>query len=238
MMSEKHKFIFIHIPRTGGNSVQNILREYSEDDIITKHAHQDGADRFALRNKKFRRLIKHSTINDYYKALGSDYRKYYLFTTIRNPFDKLVSFYFSPQRGGVQWDADDFSKFVRRCKPMEYFTSLRTGFMRSKKNIASSFNKIMRFEQLSDDFSDVMIELGLPKCNLPHRNKSSNQIPYQDFYDEKLRRFVEEKHKYEIELGGYEFSAKKMFNPTLRACTRTTTEARQVGTRSALQDIT
>ena len=206
MISEKHKFIFIHIPKTGGNSVQNILREYSEDDIVVKGAHQDGVERFEVRNKKFKGLVKHSTLNDYYRVLGDDLKNYYLFTTVRNPFDKLVSYFFSPHRGDVRWDPEEFSRFVRGIKPIDDFISLSSGLLGFRKtNMASSFNYIMRFEHLSDDFCEVLTELGLPKRTLPHRNRSSNRMPYQECYDEELRRFVEERHKFEIELGGYEF---------------------------------
>lgn len=207
MISEKHRFIFIHIPKTGGNSVQNILREYSEDEIVATEAYQDGVERFEVRNKKFEGLVKHSTLNDYYRVLGDDLKNYYVFTTIRNPFDKLVSNYFSPHRGDVRWDSSEFSKFVRGVKPIDDFISLSSGLIGFRKtNMASSLNYIMRFENLSDDFSNVLTELGFPKRVLPHRNKSSNRMLYQDCYDEDLRRFVEERHKFEIELGEYEFS--------------------------------
>jgi len=35
MISIKHNFIFIHVPKTAGNSFQNILKNYSEDKIVS-----------------------------------------------------------------------------------------------------------------------------------------------------------------------------------------------------------
>ena len=34
MISFKHKFIFIHAPKTAGNAIQNVLQKYSDDEII------------------------------------------------------------------------------------------------------------------------------------------------------------------------------------------------------------
>ena len=34
MISHKHKFIFVHAPKTAGNSIQNLLQSYSEDIIV------------------------------------------------------------------------------------------------------------------------------------------------------------------------------------------------------------
>ena len=34
MISKKNKFIFIHIPKTAGNSIRLAINDYSEDEII------------------------------------------------------------------------------------------------------------------------------------------------------------------------------------------------------------
>ncbi len=80
--------------KTGGNSIQNILRNYSEDSIVTLNDIQDGVERFEVRNAKYD-LQKHSTLSHDKSVLSSDmYRYLFKFATIRNPRDMMISFYF------------------------------------------------------------------------------------------------------------------------------------------------
>src|ERR1043166_2731814 len=71
MISFQKRFLFVHIHKTAGNSIQSILRRYSEDEIITPRAHQDGVERFGVRNPKYP-IKKHSTLAEYRAALGEE----------------------------------------------------------------------------------------------------------------------------------------------------------------------
>lgn len=54
MISIKKKFLFIHVSKTGGNSIQNILWHFAEDKIVAHSKKQDGIERFDVINEKYK----------------------------------------------------------------------------------------------------------------------------------------------------------------------------------------
>lgn len=53
MLSTSHNFLFIHVPKTGGNSLQNVLSEYADDKIVRLSPYQDGVERFEVRSGRY-----------------------------------------------------------------------------------------------------------------------------------------------------------------------------------------
>src|SRR6476469_1258770 len=85
MISLQKRFLFVHIPKTAGNSIQSVLRDYSEDQLVALRKEQDGIERFGLRNSKYK-IKKHSTLSEYHDALGDEqFRDPYYFTPTQNP---------------------------------------------------------------------------------------------------------------------------------------------------------
>src|SRR5881628_1546322 len=112
MISFQKRFLFVHIPKTAGNSIQSVLRDYSEDQIVALRSEQDGIERFGVRNPNYK-IKKHSTLAEYRAALGEEqFHSLYKFTCVRNPWDRLISYYFSPSRRVVKWDRQTFEKLL------------------------------------------------------------------------------------------------------------------------------
>jgi hypothetical protein len=218
MISQKKNFLFIHLPKTGGNSIQNILREYSEDNIVKLNKHQDGIERFGVRNDKYN-IKKHSTLDHYKKKIEPEiFKKFFKFSTIRNPWDRCISFYFSPHRGNIVWNRNDFKNLIQSIPTIRKFITTRsltkkitdkiTGKLRieikSSKSIDSEIDFLLRFENLNEDFKKVCEIIDIPFKELPHRNKSSKKH-YTKYYDDELIELVRNKFLDEIKYANYKY---------------------------------
>lgn len=203
MISLKHNFLFVHIPKTGGNSVQQVLRDYSEDRLVCTAPFQDGVERFGLRNDRFN-LQKHSPLRDYRRELGESlFRPLFKFCCVRNPWERAISFYFSPHRGPMTWSRDAFIDLIPGLVPSAAFVALDEPEA-SKASPFGNVDFVMRFERLNEDFRRVCDRVGIPVQELPVRNKSSRQH-FSQYYDRELRDLVARQFQHEIEYFGYEF---------------------------------
>jgi hypothetical protein len=200
MISQSKRFLFVHVPKTGGNSIQSILKAWSEDEILRRDPHQDGVERFEVRNATFG-FLKHSPLSEYKdKVPPESYAAMFKFACVRNPWERAVSYYFSPYRGVSAYDKGEFLSFVKTLVPMTYF--LRERADQPLADIAANFDALMRFETLQADFDGVCDRLALPRQALPVRNRSERG-PAQGYYDAETVAAVREVFAEDVELFGY-----------------------------------
>lgn len=232
MISLSKKFLFIHMPKTAGNSIQNILKPYSEDEIVCRSPLQDGYERFGVENKKYK-TKKHFRLIDYKKTIEPEiFNTLFKFTIIRNPWDRMISLYFSPHRKVDSWDKDSFINLVNSSSPLRDFISqnslaysiknlsisksklkkfskdlLAGKISLTKKIIDSEIDFIIKYESLEEDFEKLCKLLSIPKEHLPTANKSLvKKKHYSYYYNEELKKLIENKFSEEIMLGGYVFN--------------------------------
>ncbi|MEA5510386.1 sulfotransferase family 2 domain-containing protein [Crocosphaera sp. UHCC 0190] len=221
MLSMQKQFLFIHVPKTGGNSLQNILSHYSEDKIVIHGKHQDGIERFEVRNDNYE-VTKHSTLKHYQEILEADiYQKLFKFATIRNPYDQMISWYFSPHRGVNEWVRQDFIYLIEEVPTLrEYIGLPTTSFLKKMTTkfglslklkppkLDRNIDFLIRFEHLNEDFKKVCGMIDIPYEPLPIRNKSQRKH-YSAYFDEEIKERVYLKFREEIKFGGYEFDEGK-----------------------------
>jgi len=200
MISFQKRFLFVHIPKTAGNSIQSVLRDYSEDEIVALRGEQDGIERFGLRNPNYK-IKKHSTLPEYRAALGEErFHSLYKFTCVRNPWDRMVSYYFTPTKRVEAWNRKEFCKAISNVLSAADYLRLDRG----EGDPFGNVDYIMRFENLGEDFRAVCAALGLRATPLPQYNRSTREH-YSKYYDDNLREFVRKRFALEIERFGYTF---------------------------------
>jgi len=200
MISLQKRFLFVHIPKTAGNSIQSALRDYSEDELVPLRKEQDGIERFALRNPKYK-IKKHSTLAEYRAALGeARFGDVYKFTCVRNPWDRMVSYYFTQTQNTAAWDRKKFRKIISKALSGADYLRLNKG----EEDPFSNVDYVIRFENLADDFRTVCGALGISPPTLPKYNRS-NREHYSKYYDDELRELVRTRFAVEIEGFGYSF---------------------------------
>src|SRR5437667_6560021 len=148
MISLQKHFLFVHIPKTAGNSIQTALRDYSEDQLVALRKEQDGIERFGLRNPKYN-IKKHSTLAEYRDALENEqFRSLYKFSCVRNPWDRMVSYYFTPTQSPETWDRKKFRKMISKIVSVADYLRLD----QDDEDPFTNVDFIMRFENLAEDF--------------------------------------------------------------------------------------
>lgn len=203
MLSLKKNFLFIHIHKTGGNSIHTSLLPYSDDHQEDLPHSRESKD-FEVKNLKYPTIRKHSSLRDYKQVLDEEiYNQLYKFACVRDPWERLISFYFSPHRGGQAWSREGFIEMMTVVPPAyEMLTTVELSKTASLRSLEPAVDFVMRYENFASDFAQVCEQIGIPRIALPHRNKSKRKH-YLDYYDSELSELVEERYAVDIELFNY-----------------------------------
>lgn len=196
MISLSKKFIYIHIPKTGGNTIQEALMSYSDDVVSYKSSAgivkiSDAFQGLSVTNEKLGIKNKHATIEDYFRVLGSDIHDYFIFTSIRNPYDRAISssaFVHGPKD---KYSIDDLFLFPEHL----HYLSVKG------KIFVENF---IRFEHMQSDYEKICKTLNLDSKKLGHRN-AAIRGRYQDHYTSECREHVETVYAGDIKYFGYTY---------------------------------
>jgi hypothetical protein len=173
MLSLKHNFVFIHIPKTGGNSIQTVIEPFTEDLRFRDIPEHDLLNRFAVTGPITNN--KHCTSADYIEKLGLErFMKLKRVAFVRHPLDRAMSLYFSPHRWArrlarkdpvpYRLDKQEFARLMTRMKTA-------TSYMCYNAELID-FDFLGRFERFDDDFRKMLSFCGLPPHDgkVPHFN--------------------------------------------------------------------
>lgn len=197
MISHRHKFIFIHIPRTAGTSIEKVLW----DDSCTLLPNEWDISRFAdtpLNHLTLQQVYDHGFLSD------SNFERYFSFCFVRNPWDRAVSEVFYLQAINYLQGHDTNQALRRICEIDNAGNHVRPQYDFVARGAGAGIDFIGRFENLQNDFDRVCDILGIPRRQLPVTN-TLNRNPHWQYFDAQTRRLVTDKYRRDVEAFGYEF---------------------------------
>jgi hypothetical protein len=186
VISHRHRYLFVQLPQTACTTVQNELIEHYDGEKI---------------------LFKHALYSDFLRQASEDEKNYFVFSSLRNPLDIVVSKYFKYKTDHVGaysqprkkqfgflhkhllrvWDRNrfqfiregdaDFAAFFERFYRLPYSSWAILDHHR--------FDYLIRYENLQGDFATMLEKVGIePVRPLPARNVTGQKKKdFWSYYD-------------------------------------------------------
>lgn len=206
LISRERKIVFIHIQKTGGSSIAQVLRRHVPDMRWCGGTHGHALHARAV--------------------LGGEYDSFYRFAFVRNPWDRLVSWYaMIRQKGSAQppetlnrlWRyvlerSSSFEEFIHRCTDAIDDVDGRKSFLDNQLDYVSDqegrliVDRVGRYERFGADLRAVLDQIGLREVEIPHVNRSEHRH-YGSYYTPRTRDIVAERYARDIRAFGYTFQA-------------------------------
>ncbi len=204
--SDKHKFIYIGIPKIATRTFRDILVTQNGEALGTKWTEKPGAFMEARKN----------------------HPDYFTFGFVRNPWSRALSCYNSKINNAVLGKQARIMSFYKGLSPkmsFEDFVEWLCG-AEGRDDIADrhwisqylymagddgqlSCDFVGKYENLEADWETICEKAGIPHTALPHKGWNSTAksglTDYRDHYTDKTRDLIAQRYAKDIEVFGYEF---------------------------------
>lgn len=213
IISRGREYLFVHIPKTGGTSMALALEDRAKaDDILIGDTPKALRRKARIKGIETRgRVWKHSTLADVEELVTrNEMQDLFVFTMVRNPWDRLVSYYHWLQVQTFENPAValaqqlDFSSFLNheytqnslRANPAVRYVTDAAGTVHADLYI--------RLDQFAQDVKALEEHLGFD-IKLPHANASKRDAAYQSYFSDADRALVAILCSDDIERFGFTF---------------------------------
>lgn len=225
MISHNYKCIFIHIPKCAGTSIEKALGHFEghsgrggqdhrpirmiEKPSFTIHTLSSIENMLEFRSRLKRR--NSTTIynpNNKIEVTKEQYKTYFKFTIVRNPWSRAFSWYKNVMRDEIHkknygiYSDISFNHFLKKfmgkgmLRPQTYWLQDYRGKI--------NFDYIGRFELLQETFDVINSHLDVKHISFAHEIKGSGD-DYRSHYDNDLIKMVSTFYSKEIKMFGYGF---------------------------------
>lgn len=193
IISHAKRYIFVHIPKTGGTSMALALESrVGKDDILfgdTPKAKKRSKRQKVLTSNG--RLWKHSRMADLDGLFDENViADYFVFTITRNPWDRFVSYYHWLREQNfdhvlVQLARElSFSEFLHHPVNAVALAQDQTADYLIDRAGVYRGDMVFRLETLATELPLLEQKLGIQLGPLPHINASTRQRDYRGFYND------------------------------------------------------
>ena len=226
IVSERYRYVYLAVPKVASTSILNSLLPFFDFDLsaeslenLRKGTPVRGVHEYFNRSPY---IINRAA---FLAGIDVEYDRYFKFTFVRNPWDRLLSCYMSKVvRSGAgmpmgtygnvtlsrNMSFQEFAEAVCRISDEAANAHFRSqhSFVcgaGSRKDILADY--VGRFENLEEDFEVVTKKIGID-AQLPHAANTASirgSRSYRDFYDERLAEMVGERYREDIDLFGYSY---------------------------------
>lgn len=230
MIVDSQNAFFVHVPKTGGQSVERLFLELEGLTWSERSRLGLGPNRDRTRGPHSLAHLRASEYVRYDYLSARQFDAYYSFSFVRNPWARLVSEF--RYRNLPRWVS--FRRWVYEHLPptpewsdsYDHLAPQHEYVCDKKGTVLVDF--VGRFERLAEDFRRVADELCLPIRDLPHTNSSTPtgsgaswstcarviaQHPrrwrkdYTTYYDQRTRDLVADVYASDVEMFGYSFDS-------------------------------
>lgn len=206
LISDRHKFIFVHVWKVAGMSIQRALRHATRRWTETPRRLLASMG-IAPLARKYAEIAEHASAVELRAQLPADvFNGFFRFAFVRNPWDLEVSLYHYAMAHPGHHKHEQF-------KAMRGFDEYIAWRVQSRGRLQLDFladargqllmDFVGRFERLQADFRVVCETIGV-NANLPHVNSSSHR-DYRECYTARTRAMLAAAVRDDIDQFGYEF---------------------------------
>lgn len=208
-ISLSKKFIFIHISKCAGMSITEILNPYIEEiehnNILWKNANN------------------HSKYSEFESLLKEKIKKYFVFSFVRNPFDRTISLYHHWRKSKATnadnicidglniteatWKLKDFNEwvhFINQNYASRHMEPQLTWLNNNNNNIPSNLY-VGKVENINEDIKFILNKLNIKITNIPKINITEHNH-YKDEYDSKSIEIITKRFKEDLDYFNYSFN--------------------------------
>jgi hypothetical protein len=209
VISYEQKCIFVHIPKTGGTSIEDVVwgsnREARTEKQLWMGLVRPGYNKYQtgglqhLLATQIRTEVGQSIFDDFFK-----------FSFVRNPWDKVVSqFLYMQKRADLRErigmeEGSSLKQYLRLIEKVEHVQWYEQWRFITDESGHTMVDFVGRFENFAADVQSVLRKLGIVCNQLPHEMRGVRSH-YRDYYDQESRDMVASLYQRDIDSFGYTF---------------------------------